>query len=248
MDKITGREKVFYIDQCKERECRLSEEIDMEYEQQLIGEAEAEEALNSFIDPPEYQEMLTPTQKRKPSNINLASPTSSTPNHERTNTNTHSPVQTFSSNTQFQHCNKFNKNATPTRPEIRSTRNFYTPIKDAIATVSYRAAVSIPKARVAVQATCEKLYKHKYYLSAEEQQKSEPLAVIEEVDESINLGDDSVKDTDIEPECKKIRSKDEYAKHYKYVLPSRRVVSDYKHKKALQQEIAAANALCDKKN
>ena len=33
MDNITGREKVFYQDQLRERECRLSEEIDDEYEQ-----------------------------------------------------------------------------------------------------------------------------------------------------------------------------------------------------------------------
>ena len=33
MDNITGREKIFYQDQLRERECRLSEEIDDEYEQ-----------------------------------------------------------------------------------------------------------------------------------------------------------------------------------------------------------------------
>ena len=135
------------------------------------------------------------------------------------------------------------------RPDIRNSRNFEHSIKNAIATVSYRAAISVPKARVAVQATCENFYNYRYYLSSGEQQKFEPLAVIEELDEtitSIDENDDSLNTTS-EPPNKKARSKNAYIQNYKYVLPSRRVVADFKHKKALQQEIAAAKALCNKK-
>ena len=34
MNLVTGRELEFYHDQCSARECRLSEEIDTEYEQE----------------------------------------------------------------------------------------------------------------------------------------------------------------------------------------------------------------------
>ena len=52
-------------------------------------------------------------------------------------------------------------------PDIRKVRNFTYEIKDAIATVSSKAAVSVKKARIATQVVCEKLYKHHYNLDAQ---------------------------------------------------------------------------------
>lgn len=60
-------------------------------------------------------------------------------------------------------------------PEIRNTQNLENSVKNAFATVSYRATSSIPKARVAVQATSEKFYNHQYYLSPEEQKSLRKL-------------------------------------------------------------------------
>ena len=67
MDKLTGREKMFYQDQLRERECRLSEEIDDEYEldcqhqcEEKVAEERREEAELSFINSPEFEENYTP--------------------------------------------------------------------------------------------------------------------------------------------------------------------------------------------
>ena len=74
MHNLTGREKLFYEDQCSVRECRLSEEIDLEFEeekQQRIIEKEQEleeaEKIEQFTNPIEYQVMIniTPTPTRK---------------------------------------------------------------------------------------------------------------------------------------------------------------------------------------
>ena len=123
------------------------------------------------------------------------------------------------------------------QPEIRQNRNTTEECKDAIATVSYRAGISIPKARVAVKAVCEKLYDHVYHL--------EPPPPT------------TVSDGEGEPLPKKVctggsdknrgaqRSQEEY-KAYKKVIPSAKVVNLYKHKKALYQEILAAKSLIDK--
>ena len=65
---------MFYEDQCSVRECRLSEEIDLEFEeekQQKIIEKEQEleeaEKIEQFTNPIEYQEIIniTPTRTRK---------------------------------------------------------------------------------------------------------------------------------------------------------------------------------------
>ena len=100
-------------------------------------------------------------------------------------------------------------------------------MKDAIATVSYRCAVSIPKARIAFQTVCDKMYGHRYYLTSEEQEEFEP---------SVTLINNEQR------KSKKPRTADDYAR-YKNVLPSPRMVAEYKHNKALHQEIAAAKAL-----
>ena len=122
-----------------------------------------------------------------------------------------------------------------TQPEIRKARNFFA----TIATMSYKVAISVDKARVAVQATCKKMYGHLYYITKEEQRKYEPhLKRIDAVDEERN-------DESSEPKTKKPHFSEAY-KNYQYVLPERRVVNEFKHKKALQQEITAAKALAKK--
>ena len=117
-------------------------------------------------------------------------------------------------------------------------RNFNIRIKDTIATVNYKAAISVEKARLAVQTTCLKFYNHQYYLTLEEQAKYEPeLATIEEERELATPS-----------QSKKPRSADDYKSKYQYVLPDIRTVSDFKHKKSLHhQEIQVAQALGNKK-
>ena len=106
------------------------------------------------------------------------------------------------------------------KPEIRSVRNFEERIKDTIASVSSRGAISVPKARVVTQVVCDKFYSHDYKLEAPEIDTGEPIN-------------------------KKPRSADDYER-YKDVLPSSKVVSSYKHSKALCQEIVAAKMMMNK--
>ena len=114
-------------------------------------------------------------------------------------------------------------------PEIRINRNTLPKVKDAIATVSFRAGISVSKARIATKAICEKMYHHYFSL---ELRKPTTLERIDEVEES-------------EPPNQKPRTKDEY-KSYRYVLPSEKSINTYKHMKALLQEIEAANVLKNK--
>lgn len=70
-------------------------------------------------------------------------------------------------------------------------------MKDAIATVSYRGAVSIPKATIAVQTTCEKVYNHSYYVTTNEQKKYEKNLLPTIIEES------ELENTDDSPSCSK---------------------------------------------
>ena len=70
MEHLTGAELIFYKDQCSARECQLSEEVDSEYEDRKRKYAEEAEVLKleSFINPPEFQEVMntsTPNNKNK---------------------------------------------------------------------------------------------------------------------------------------------------------------------------------------
>ena len=72
MGNITGREKMFYQDQLREREYRLSEEIDDEFEQdcqhqceEKVEEERREEAESSFINSPDFEENYTPRVRCK---------------------------------------------------------------------------------------------------------------------------------------------------------------------------------------
>ena len=113
-------------------------------------------------------------------------------------------------------------------PEIRKIKKSTEEIKDAIATVSSRAGVSVPKARVAVKAVSEKLYGHVYLLEPPGTTSNEKETATQE-----------------EPPSKRPYSEEDYVK-YKDVLPSAKVVSLYRHKKAMYQEILAARSLIEK--
>ena len=202
MKNVTGRELIFYIDQKSVRECRLSEEIDYEYENAKDKEEEEITLEDSFIFDHEFDEIIS-QQKDRSGYVEVCRSKNAMTVDKKTQVN-------------IQH-----------EPEIRKVRNTTEDIKNTVATVSYRAGVSVPKARVAVQAVCEKLYGHKYLLQPN-------LPTIEEEDDEM-----------CEPIIKKPRNQEEY-KLYKNVLPSSKTINNYKHNKALQQEIDAAKALQDK--
>ena len=217
---MTSDEQVFYNDQKGERIFRLSEEIDQEFANELNNDVMRQEAkirelltLEEFINPVEYQE-VTPSH----------------PEHRRRLDFSSCEPTKYTDDSAIEISPRTPENDTSPKP-VRNVRNVDVKFKDAIATVSYRTALSVPKARVALQAVCEKLYGHKYYLSVEEKEKFEPtLPTILEV-------------TPLEHKSKKPRTKEDYKTNYSMVLPSAKVISEYKHDKALHQEISAAKAL-----
>ena len=201
METLEGDEEVYYQDQSGSRIFRLSERIDEEYEEHvqtmLTNEAEEAslvEAEQSFSNPSEFNESI-PIKDRKV--------------HGKKTVMVDRDVQVDDINP----C-----------PEIRKGRNALPKVKDTIATVSYRAGISVPKARVATQTVCEKLYGHEYHLEKQE------LASIAEKQE---------------PPNKKPRTSKDYVP-YKNVLPSVKSINTYKHLKAMHQEIEAGEALMNK--
>ena len=55
-------------------------------------------------------------------------------------------------------------------------------------------------------------------------------------------------DLEIPPATKQPRSADAYKSDYRYVLPNRKIISDFKHKKSLHEEMQATQALASKKD
>ena len=193
----------------------LSEEVDEEFEEEkaehdaeIAAQTQEDQSNESFSNPPELREVLT-----SPDGLSR---------NERYLSRTKNRATTFDQFTQTPGVLD-NLDGVFIRPDIRAIRNVDPTVKDAIATASVKCAISIPKARVAYQAIMEKRFGHRYYISAEEQRKFEPLlSVIVEEEEP--------------PQTKHVKSKDDYAA-YKYVLPSNKVVASYKHEKALHQEL-----------
>ena len=124
------------------------------------------------------------------------------------------------------------------RPEIRKVRNFTEEIKSACAKTSSSCGISVDKARIAVQVVCNELYHHKYYLSKEEQLSSGDVNEIPTT----------------EPRAKRARSttnsnapksSSDY-EIYKYVLPSAKIIRNYKNLQATQEETNAGVKLFEK--
>ena len=137
---LTGREKKFYEDQSTTRIGRLSQEVDLEFEEeQETKRIEQEEQANveaeeeSYSNPVEYQEVISSSRRQSV------------------------PSRFEEKETQTEWIN--------IRPEIRSGRNSFPHVKDTIASVSTRAGISVAKARIATLTVCEKFYGHTYYLS-----------------------------------------------------------------------------------
>ena len=203
---LKGNEKEFYKEQYSTRLSRLSEEIDSEFEEACARSRDLDEERRQLEESeiacsnaPEYEEVIGKSV-RKSSSVRV---------DEKS-------VQTEDEFINF-------------RPEIRTGRNTLHHVKDTIASVSYRAAISVAKARVATQTVCQRFYGHIYHLSPPQN----PLpAIIEGVEET-------------EPLSKKPRTAKDYVA-YRYVLPSEKSISTFKPLKSLSQEMDAAEAIMQK--
>ena len=162
---LTGPESIFYKNQSGNRKFCVSAEIDEEYEevcQAEIGKhlaAEKDEHMNkTFSNPIEFTEEFC---------------TTSTP--DRREHYMKRPLQlSFSISQSDQECQTDKNDLLLSRSSIRNTGNIKENVKNAIATVSYTCAVSIPKACISLQTVCYKMYQNKYYLTPEEQKQFEP--------------------------------------------------------------------------
>ena len=105
------------------------------------------------------------------------------------------------------------------QPPVRKVKECTDEIKSALANVSVAAEISPEKARLAAQAFSKHFYGHEYYLNPSEE--------------------------DTTYKTKKPRKADDYA-FYKYVLPDKKTIVNYKHSQSLQREADAAKALINK--
>ena len=107
------------------------------------------------------------------------------------------------------------------KPSVRKIRNTNDKFKDVIATVSYRSALCSK-----IKSSCTSSLRQTVW--SQKRRFQPTLPSIEEVEE---------------PRGKKPSKAADYKMNYEDVLPSAKVVTTYKHERALHQEIAAARCL-----
>ena len=157
VDQLSGEHLDFYLDMKGAHISRLSEQIDIAYVEEIAHANETEganrreaEDIEDYTNLPEFQEVLRKTPIRSERKRLVADSPLEMETEKSTTTTTTVPQ--------------------PSQPQepTRIVKKVKEKFKDAIATVSYRTAVSVPKARVATQVVLEKICGHKYYLSVEE--------------------------------------------------------------------------------
>ena len=97
-------------------------------------------------------------------------------------------------------------------------------------------------ATVAVQAVCEELYHHQYYLTKEEAIERDPNLVEYSKEEPSSQPKKKRRLDERKPALKSLSNKQDYIP-YKDVLPSARTLNNHKQLLAVQAEAVAANAL-----
>ena len=228
MQQLTGNEKIFYEDQLSNRECRLSQEVDLEFEEdreQILNEmlmieeenmrnesyALGEECPTEPVS--ENNEVADSAMLKISCNRSVLARSTVTVVEKETQTD----LQEFTA-----------------RPKIRKVRDCTSDVKSTCAEVSVKCNVSAQMSRVAVQTVCKGLYKHEFYLTKEEA-KTERKEISQEhlpVDEQNN-----------ENVARPVK-KEDYA-DYEFVLPSTKTIVDYKQLLSIQHEKDAALALKD---
>ena len=121
------------------------------------------------------------------------------------------------------------------QPEIRGVRKCTGDIKRTCTQVSIECGISLEKSRKAVQVVARELYNHEYRL--------EPL-ILQNIVESQVPG--ASENCEPPPKRRAIKWTSDLKDRYRWAIPSRRVLIDWKHLQATEAEIAAAIALFHK--
>ena len=220
-DLFSNDEKNFYYAQKdKSRHGYLSDCIDLEYEETKLNEVMENEFQRNEED--EVTELCEEMELSSSGVLNSTLSTSFSMPTELLNINRSGLIRVDE---------EVEKMTMQERPEItKQCKTFTEEIKSVCAKVSSSCAISVDKARVAVQAVCSELYSHAYYLSKEEQMNSADAGELY----SEVSGD--------EPVAKKSQvphSTSDY-KVYKYVLPSSKIIRNYKNLQATEEETDAS--------
>lgn len=223
-DKLTGAERVFYHDQCKERLCRLSEEIDEEWVEQQLAMFELEK--KNADDNDDHQSV----------NSNEETDNSDAECQDLDSSINRSGLQRVFKEDKLVQTSFVYEH----KPQVRVVRDCTSQIKNTCVQTSVKCGISSAKAAVAVQTVCKELYGHTYFLSKEEAIENDPnLAYLKvEVPPKKRRRLDEPKSTPRKP----LTTKTDYIP-YKDVLPSARTLNDHKQLLAVQAEADAASAL-----
>ena len=220
-------EKMFYIDQQRDRNMYLSEEIDEEFEEsrkKIMEEKVSEQSLLedeiSFIY--DGQDDITPIHN---SSVILSQSANRSDLVRMSLKTEDKSIQTDSYQVD--------------RPKIRKQRNCTDDVKTTCAQVSASCGISAEKARIAVETVCKHLYHHDFYLSVKEipvDSRKQTSAKDNEEPEPKRLC----------IEMKKPPVNTEQLIQYKNVLPSVKTIVEYKQLQAAQEETDTALAIINK--
>ena len=236
MDKLTGDELSFYMDQKGPRIGRISESIDVEYEEEILAEHERTIAIaerNQLEHDHAWGEFEMEVCEF-PSDMDTGSGKESL----QLDVSVHRSGYVRSNQCGVDFSQQFDMDVP--KPRIRINRNCSERIKATCAKVSVQCNISTKMSRECVKVVCEELYNHRFYLSKEEAISSDPT--LSHMKESLEVSNE------IKP-SKRIKHA-EQAPHvledwklYENVLPSAKVINNHKHNLAIQHEKNAANYL-----
>ena len=121
------------------------------------------------------------------------------------------------------------------QPEIRGVRKCTDDIKRMCTQVSIECGISLEKSRKSVQVVARELYNHEYRL--------EPPSPQNNVESQVSAASENCEPP---PKRRAIKWTSDLKDRYRWVIPSRSVLIDWKHLQATEAEIAAAIALFHK--
>ena len=222
-EQLTGAEKVFYHDQNNARVCSLSEEIDEEWVAEQLAILERENQEHEY----EYESV----------NMDVDHDVDQNPDDLETSVtrSTLKRIITEDTGTQTEY-------VYIEKPPIRVVRDCTLEVKNACVKVSVKCGISTAMATVAVQAVCEELHHHQYYLTKEEAIERDPNLVEYNKEQPSSQPKKKHRLDEQKPASKPLSNKQDYIP-YKDVLPSARTLNNHKQLLAVQAEADAANAL-----